>query len=381
MVSYYISYDGRERQRRGIPRWLKILLAAILVGLLLLLLAALALYLLPSVEEWFETGSESGEEPRNGAIAETQSESGGAGDGPVIPATETAGSITTPTPAPSAPAAVGAPFVPIIPVPTAVVGAPVAPIIPVPTAVVGAPVAPIIPVPTAAVGAPVAPIIPVPTAAVGAPVAPIIPVPTAVVGAPVAPATPAPTAAVGAPPANLTCGERDKAALVEIYGATDGANWINKEGWQSDAPLGEWDGVELDGEGCVAELALSANGLKGAMPAALGNLHSLTHLDLGTNELTGAIPATLGNLSKLKYLALDANGLTGEVPAELGNLPSLGYLFLSENQLTGDLPAALGNRNMVRWKLAGSGLTGCVPASWRGAEWDDRDDVELQFCG
>ena len=34
----------------------------------------------------------------------------------------------------------------------------------------------------------------------------------------------------------------DRAALVALYHATDGANWGDNTNWLSDAPLGEWSG-------------------------------------------------------------------------------------------------------------------------------------------
>ena len=49
----------------------------------------------------------------------------------------------------------------------------------------------------------------------------------------------------------------DRAVLVELYNATDGANWTNNTNWLSDEPMREWHGVVTDDEGRVAELSLS----------------------------------------------------------------------------------------------------------------------------
>ena len=38
----------------------------------------------------------------------------------------------------------------------------------------------------------------------------------------------------------------DRAALVELYNATDGANWTNNTNWLSDEPMREWHGVVTD---------------------------------------------------------------------------------------------------------------------------------------
>ena len=48
----------------------------------------------------------------------------------------------------------------------------------------------------------------------------------------------------------------DRAALVALYNATDGPNWIDNTNWLSEAPLGEWYGVETDPSGRVVELVL-----------------------------------------------------------------------------------------------------------------------------
>ena len=40
----------------------------------------------------------------------------------------------------------------------------------------------------------------------------------------------------------------DRAALVALYSATDGASWKNSANWLSDAPLDEWYGVTTDFE-------------------------------------------------------------------------------------------------------------------------------------
>ena len=43
----------------------------------------------------------------------------------------------------------------------------------------------------------------------------------------------------------------DRAALVALYEATDGPNWVNAENWLTDAPLGDWYGVDTDASGRV----------------------------------------------------------------------------------------------------------------------------------
>ena len=170
----------------------------------------------------------------------------------------------------------------------------------------------------------------------------------------------------------------DRAALVALYNATDGANWHNNGNWLSNAPMGEWHGVTTDSDGRVTRLWLAGNQLTGSIPAELGNLANLTQLVLDINQLTGEIPAELGNLTNLAVLALFDNQLTGEIPAWLGSLTNLKELWLGGNQLTGEIPAELGNlTNLERLYLNDNQLTGEIPAglgSLTNLEW-----LQLQY--
>ncbi len=121
----------------------------------------------------------------------------------------------------------------------------------------------------------------------------------------------------------------ERAALVALYNATDGPNWVDNTNWLTDAPLGEWYGVTTDGAGRVVSIVLQgrwdnetqrsvSHGLSGPIPAELGDLSNLTYLSLGENGLSGPIPAELGELSKLTHLNLVANALLDPIPPELG---------------------------------------------------------------
>ncbi|WP_419936873.1 Ig-like domain-containing protein [Candidatus Palauibacter sp.] len=57
--------------------------------------------------------------------------------------------------------------------------------------------------------------------------------------------------------AQVTVENPDRAALVALYDATDGPNWVNNENWLTDASLGEWYGVDTNGSGRVIGLNLT----------------------------------------------------------------------------------------------------------------------------
>ena len=154
----------------------------------------------------------------------------------------------------------------------------------------------------------------------------------------------------------------DRDALEALYHATGGPRWTENSNWLTDAPLGEWYGVDVNTLGRVSRLDLANNALTGAIPPELGNLASLEWLSLDSNQLTGAIPPELGNLASLKRLALTYNALTGEVPPELGNLDNLEELTLWYNNLTGAIPPELGSlASLKSLAVSFNGLTGEVP--------------------
>lgn len=80
--------------------------------------------------------------------------------------------------------------------------------------------------------------------------------------------------------AEITVENPDRAALVAFYNATDGPNWTTDDNWLTDAPLGDWYGVETDPSGRVVRLDLAGHwdgdarrwirhGLSGSIPPEL----------------------------------------------------------------------------------------------------------------
>ena len=156
----------------------------------------------------------------------------------------------------------------------------------------------------------------------------------------------------------------DRAALVEFYNATNGANWGNNTNWNSSAPLDQWYGVFTNVNGRVRRLLLSDNQLTGSIPSSLGSLTNLERLYLNDNQLTGSIPSSLGSLTNLRSLLLNFNQLTGSIPSSLGSLTNLRDLWLQRNQLTGSIPSSMGSlTNLEELILSDNQLTGSIPSS------------------
>ncbi len=163
--------------------------------------------------------------------------------------------------------------------------------------------------------------------------------------------------------------ERD--ILVEIYDALGGPEWANNDNWLTDAPLGQWHGVEVDGQGRVVGLKFYQNRLRGAIPPVIGSLSGLESLQLeGNNGLTGPIPAELGNLRNLESLNIKWNHLRHPIPPELGNLVRLRHLNLELARLRGTIPPEIGRLTSLEYlNLSGNnfdqggGLEGAIPKS------------------
>ena len=153
----------------------------------------------------------------------------------------------------------------------------------------------------------------------------------------------------------------DRAALIALYEATNGAGWKNSRNWLSDVPLIYWHGVDTDTDGRVTRLRLRDNDLEGRIPPQIGHFAKLRDLDLGKNALTGPIPPEIGGLSQLRTLELISNQLGGRIPPQIGRLSNLTQLHLSNNALTGPIPPEIGRLSRLRGLgLWSNELTGAI---------------------
>ena len=156
----------------------------------------------------------------------------------------------------------------------------------------------------------------------------------------------------------------EKAALLALYNATGGVNWVDNSGWLgADGTECSWYGVVCDGVG-VVEINLYGNDLAGTIPSSLSQLSALRYLRLYDNKLTGSIPAELGQLSNLVGLFLFKNQLSGSIPATLGQLSNLTRLYLQQNLLSGSIPSSLGQlSNLLQLYLFENQLSGSIPVT------------------
>ena len=115
----------------------------------------------------------------------------------------------------------------------------------------------------------------------------------------------------------------------------------------------------------VTELHLGRNGLRGVVPAEIGNLRLLKVIRFGDNRLTGEIASEIDQLTSLETLDLRFNEVSGTIPVELGDLEKLKQLFLGYNRLEGEVPTEIGNLSrLVALGLHGNPLLlGALPQS------------------
>ncbi|MBS0567947.1 MAG: hypothetical protein JSS59_11155 [Proteobacteria bacterium] len=168
-------------------------------------------------------------------------------------------------------------------------------------------------------------------------------------------------AAMAAMPAQAAVAPAERNALIDLYNATQGPQWINRAGWLAAAGTEcFWSGVTCDpGQTTVVGLNLTNNQLQGTLPA-LAALTNLVYVDISQNALTGSIPSLAG-LTKLQVFNAYGNQLSGTLPALTG-LTTLQQFRVWGNQLTGSLPSLSDTTNLVYFDASNNQLTGTIPA-------------------
>ena len=206
--------------------------------------------------------------------------------------------------------------------------------------------------------------------------------------------TATPTAVPTASPDMLEAERADRAVLIALYNATNGANWVGVRNWLSDAPIDKWSGVSTYGTSRVIELRLWGRNLVGQIPSELGNLTYLRELNLGQNVLSGPIPPELAKLTNLDELYLSSQRtkpLTGCIPAELllvhqNDLVSLrapvcGAVGGSAASDRDALIALYNATDGANWEHNDNWLSDAPVSEWFGVETDASGRVIRLFLG
>jgi hypothetical protein len=105
------------------------------------------------------------------------------------------------------------------------------------------------------------------------------------------------------------------------------------------------------------------NDIIGRIPATLGDLPELVHLDLGDNYFTGQIPDEFFYLDNLEVLYLTDNLLGPQPFPDLSDSVYLTELGIGDSQLTGPIPEWVGGNlpDLAVLDLRDNDLTGTIP--------------------
>jgi Leucine-rich repeat (LRR) protein len=182
--------------------------------------------------------------------------------------------------------------------------------------------------------------------------------------------------------------DAERAALIALYDATGGPQWISSTGWKGAAGTEcSWSGVECDeAQSTVVSIILRENRLTRTVPGSIGDLSNLQNLELSGNALRGSLPDAFSRLSKLKYLELSynqfsgplpswlpsltslvafaatSNAFSGAIPPEIGRMTTLDGIWIGGNQLSGEIPPQLGQLvNLKQLDLSENSFVGTIP--------------------
>jgi hypothetical protein len=163
-------------------------------------------------------------------------------------------------------------------------------------------------------------------------------------------------------PRDTVLRDQERRALIEFYDALGGPDWIEREFWRSERPVGEWHGVTTDGEGRIIKLTIYDNNVTGPLPPAICGLARLQTLHLSFNKISGPLPEKLGECRALQNLWLKGNKITGRLPDSVARLPELEYLDVHANEMSGALPAVWNTPKLKIFRADDNHLSGALPA-------------------
>tara|TARA_R110000823_G_scaffold5765_11_gene22765 strand:- start:7 stop:435 length:429 start_codon:yes stop_codon:yes gene_type:complete len=127
----------------------------------------------------------------------------------------------------------------------------------------------------------------------------------------------------------------EKNALLDLYTATNGDNWIKK--WDFNQPISTWYGVTVVDDKIVS-INLSSNNLVGSIPSSIQDLKYLESFNVFKNNLKGHFPSELFKIQTIKHINISFNMFTGNLPESISLASGLVSLELFMNQFSGSLP-------------------------------------------
>jgi len=153
--------------------------------------------------------------------------------------------------------------------------------------------------------------------------------------------------------------QQDSLALVSLYNATNGVNWMFNLHWLEGLPVTYWYGIVIENSR-VVQINLPNNNLVGDIPDAIGNLDSISILDVSMNPVY-SIPSSIGNLKTLDTLKLIGCPIDS-LPLEIGGLSDLKYFNICYTQIA-TLPDELGDLSSLEYLYGCNAMILAIPES------------------
>eukprot|EP00029_Vermamoeba_vermiformis_P011450 TRINITY_DN6299_c0_g1_i1.p1 TRINITY_DN6299_c0_g1~~TRINITY_DN6299_c0_g1_i1.p1 ORF type:complete len:711 (-),score=58.51 TRINITY_DN6299_c0_g1_i1:45-1979(-) len=149
-----------------------------------------------------------------------------------------------------------------------------------------------------------------------------------------------------------------RAALIDLYTATNGPNWNLNMGWLKNISYCSWYGLFCNEGRNVNSLRLHGNNLVGTIPESIAVLKDLVFFEIRNNSgLTGTLPARISDWRRLKEFDVSYNQLTGQLPKM--NSLELDTFIASNNRFEGTVPMVKAT-NFVTIALDNNLLNGSI---------------------
>lgn len=182
--------------------------------------------------------------------------------------------------------------------------------------------------------------------------------------------------------------------LMALYNATNGSEWYDKEGWNTDKPLNKWNGIlpvstmTLDnrnvyyGDADFWKCDLGYNGLKGVVPDEFWDIcKAFTEIELAeVNQKKGSLegsvlPDRIWHDSLVK-LNLHCTGIKVSLNSSITNAYNLQELDIRYCKVNGPIPSSLTKlKNLTILNLQDTGLNGTIPSNIDGLK--NLEELEL----
>jgi hypothetical protein len=147
--------------------------------------------------------------------------------------------------------------------------------------------------------------------------------------------------------------------------------------WFSSPKECAWRGIGCCSNNRVVGLDLTAQDLRGSIPAEVGLWSNMASFVASLNQLNGTLPFTMERWTDLTKFCVSDNALKGSLPAGISHWAGLMYFGVNTNLLTGTLPVSIGAwTDLDMFFVHNNYLNGTLPAAAL-AQWSVLNSFEV----